>query len=368
MKRYLIIPAWFAIFVVVLGSSCRKEPSAGTETSRPEPNAPAKVDTKPVEPKQTAKADPNEVVVTVNGKAIIEGLLQEEINKLTKRIPPEHFEKNEESIRQEILGALISIQLLEERAKAANIVATEEDVLEQIKEVASRQKLTVEEFKEMLVKRGVDFDDWKEQMEFERRVRFQKLFDIELADVLKVTESDANDYYTKSIKRYEVPEHVRASHILIKPDTSDPNTDPNDAKAKALARAQGLLKQIKEEGTDFAELAKAHSESPSGEKGGDMGFQPKGAFVESFEKVAFELKVGQISDIVETPYGYHIIKVTDRKEAYTKTFDEVKDQIIKVLMQRKQTEHIPKYVESLKAKAKIVYPPGKEPTLPAEGP
>ncbi len=366
MKRHLIIPAWFAIFVVVLGSSCRKEPSA--ETSRPEPNAPAKVDTKPVEPKQTAVADPNEVVVTVDGQAVTEGRLQEEINKLANRISPEDFERNKEKIRQQVLGALIGIQLLEEKAKAANIVATEQEVLEQVKEVASRQKLTVEEFKEMLVKDGVDFDEWKEQMEFGRRVRFLKLFDIELADVLKVTESDANDYYAKNIKRYEVPEHVRASHILIKPDTSDPNTDPNEAKAKALARAQDLLKQVKEEGADFAELAKANSDSPSRENGGDMGFQPKGAFVGSFDKVAFELKVGQISDVVETPYGYHIIKVADRKEAHTKTFDEVIDQIIKMLRQRKQTEHIPKYIESVKASAEIVYPPGKEPTLPKKAP
>jgi peptidyl-prolyl cis-trans isomerase C len=362
MKRCLIIPVWFAIFVVVLGSSCRKEPSS--EAKRPEPNAPVTVDAKSVGPKKTAKVDPNEVVVTVNGQVITEGRLEKEINKLAKRISPEQFEKNKESIRRQVLGALVAMQLLEEKVKAANIVVTEEDVLERVKEVAARQRLTVEQLKERLVESGVDFEDWKDQMEIERWVRFKKLFDIELADVLKVTESDANDYYTKGIKRYEVPEHVRASHILIKPDISDPNTDPNEAKAKALAKAQGLLKQIKEEGADFAELAKAHSESPSGEKGGDMGFQPRGAFVESFEKVAFELEIGQISNVVETPYGYHIIKVTDRKEAYTKTFDEVKDQIKKVLMQRKQTEYIPKYVESLKAKANIVYPPGKEPTLP----
>jgi peptidyl-prolyl cis-trans isomerase C len=226
----------------------------------------------------------------------------------------------------------------------------------------------MEEFKEMLVKDGVDFEEWKEQMEFGRRVRFLKLFEIELADVLKVTESDADDYYTKNIKRYEVPEHVRASHILIRPDTSDPNTDPNEAKAEALAKAQDLLKQIKEEGADFAELAKSNSDSPSRENGGDMGFQPKGAFVESFDKVAFELKIGQISDVVETPYGYHIILVTDRKDAYTKTFDEVKDQIIKMLKQRKQKEHLPKYIESVKANAEIIYPPGKEPGSVTVGP
>jgi peptidyl-prolyl cis-trans isomerase C len=259
------------------------------------------------------------------------------------------------------LGALIGIQLLEERAKAANIVVTEEDINEQIKELASRQNLTVEELKELLQKGSVDFEDWKGQMEFERRARFEKLFDIELADEIRVTDNDANNYYTANIKRYEVPEQVRASHILIRPDTSDPNTDPNEAKAQALAKAQELLKQIKEGGADFAELAKASSDSASKEKGGDLGFQPRGAWVKPFEDAAFALETGQISDVVQTPFGYHIIKVTDRKEAYTRTFDQVKDQIIKMLKQQKANEHVLKYIESLKAKAEIVYPPGKEP-------
>jgi peptidyl-prolyl cis-trans isomerase C len=368
MKRYVIISVWFAIFVFVLGSSCRRKPSAGTETGRPEPNAPAKVDTESFEPRQIAKVDPNEVVVMVNGQAITEGRLQEEINKLAKQIQPEIFEKNKERIRQQVLGALIGIQLLEERAKAANIVVTEEDINEQIKELASRQNLTVEELKELLQKGSVDFEDWKGQMEFERRARFEKLFDIELADEIRVTDNDANNYYTANIKRYEVPEQVRASHILIRPDTSDPNTDPNEAKAQALAKAQELLKQIKEGGADFAELAKASSDSASKEKGGDLGFQPRGAWVKPFEDAAFALETGQISDVVQTPFGYHIIKVTDRKEAYTRTFDQVKDQIIKMLKQQKANEHVLKYIESLKAKAEIVYPPGKEPAPMPVGP
>lgn len=368
MKRYVIIPVWFVIFVVVLGSSCGKEPPEVTETSRPEPNIPEKVDSVFVEPKQATEIDPDEVIVTVNGKDITEARLQEEIRKLASRIPPEDFEKNREKIRHQVFAALIGMQILEEKAKQANIVVTEEEILGRVSELAALQKLSVEELKEKLMEEGVEFEDWKKQMEVERWVRFQKLFEIELGDVLRVTESDAKDYYVKNINRYEVPEHVRASHILIRPDISDPNTDPNVAKAEAQARAQELLKQIKEEGADFAELAKANSQSPSSENGGDMGFQPRGAFVGSFDKVAFELEIGQISDVVETPYGYHIILVTDRKDAYTKTFDEVKDHIIKMLKQRKRKEHLPKYIEFIKAGAEIVYPPGKEPAPITVGP
>jgi len=359
MKRYVNIAVWFATLVIIFGSSCRKEPSAGTGTGRPEPNVPAKADTVSAEPKQATDADPDKVVVTVNGQAITEGQLQEEVNKLAGRLSPDVFEKNKENIRQQTLSILIGIQILEEKIKEANIVVSEEDVLKQIEELAARQNLTVEELKEVLQKEGVDFDEWKKQMEFDRRARFEKLFELELADELKVTESDANNYYTANIKRYEVPEQVRASHILIRPDAGDPNADPNEANARALAKAQELLKQIKEGGADFDELAKANSDSQSREKGGDLGFQSRGAWVEPFEQAAFALEVGQISDIVQTQFGYHIIKVTGREDAHTRTFDQVKDQIIRVLLQKKQAEHIPQYIDSLKAKAEIVYPPDK---------
>jgi len=93
----------------------------------------------------------------------------------------------------------------------------------------------------------------------------------------------------------------------------------------------------------------------------DMGFQPRGAWVASFEKVAFEMEVGKISDVVETPYGYHIIKVTDRKEAGVKPFEQARDEIIKMLKQRKQSELFQKYLVQLRTGANVVYPPGKEP-------
>ncbi len=360
MRKYLTISAWLVVFVVAFGLSCRKKPPTEGEPEQPEPNVPGQIETKAVEPKEVVEAPADKVAVTVNGVDITENELEAEIKQMAVRMPPAYLEQNKERIRQQILDKMITMRLLDEKIKAAKIVVTEEEVLDQIKEIASRQGLSVDDFKAMLLTRGTNFDEWKQQMQFERRVQFQKLLDVEMADQLNVTENEANNYYSANTKRFETPEQVRASHILIKPDTTSPNADPNEAKAKALAKAQDLLKQIKEE-ADFATLAKATGGYPSAPKGGDLGFFGRGRMVPAFDKVAFTLKVNEVSDIVETRFGYHIIKVTDRKEASVKTFEQAKDEIIKMLKQKKQGELVTKYIESLKAQAKIVYPPGKKP-------
>lgn len=364
MKRYLTISAWILIVIVAFG--CRKKPSAETEKEGPEPNAPAQVDTNVVEPKLEPKAAADEIAVTVNGVAITEKQLEAEIEKIVEKRPPAYVGKNSEQIRQQVLDGMIARNLVDERIKQANIVATEEEVLARINQIAAQQKLSLDEFKAMLQNRGLNFDRWKQQMQFEMEIKFQKLIEAEMGDKLNVTENDANNFYSANPQQFQVPEQVRASHILIQPDTADPNTDPNEAKAKALAKARDLLKQIKE-GTDFAELAKATGGYPSASRGGDLGFRPRGFWDPPFEKVAFELKIGQTSDIVETRFGYHIIKVTDRKEAEITPFEQAKNNIIERLKQQKQGPLITEYIESLKAKAKIVYPPGKEPPLEPEG-
>jgi peptidyl-prolyl cis-trans isomerase C len=356
MTRYLTISAWLVLFVFAFG--CRQKPSAETETERPEPNAPAKVDIKAVETKQATKVTADGVAVTVNDVDITEKELEAEIKRMAPLMPRGYIEQDREQFRQLTLDRMIIMQLLDEKAKAANIAVTEEEVLDQIREIASRQKLSLDDFKAMLQTAGVKFDEWKQQVEW--GVKLGKLTEAEYGDQLNITENDANNFYSSNIKRFETPEQIKASHILIKPDATDPNIDPNEAKAKALAKAQDLLKQIKE-GANFAELAKDNSDCPSKAKGGDLGFFGRGRMEPAFEKAAFALKVNEVSDVVETQDGYHIIKVTDHKEAGVITFEQAKDDIIKMLKQQRQGVLIKKYIESLKAQAKIVYPAGKEP-------
>ncbi|MHC4072686.1 MAG: peptidylprolyl isomerase, partial [Planctomycetota bacterium] len=150
-------------------------------------------------------------------------------------------------------------------------------------------------------------------------------------------------------------EQVRVSHILITPESG---ADPNEAKVKARIKSEDLHKQIKG-GADFAELARANSSCPSAPDGGDLNFFPRGKTTPAFEKVAFELEVGQISDVVETEYGCHIIKATDRKDPSVVSFEQAKDRIIAQLTAQKQSEFAENYLKTLKAEAEIIYPPGQ---------
>jgi peptidyl-prolyl cis-trans isomerase C len=138
-----------------------------------------------------------------------------------------------------------------------------------------------------------------------------------------VTEEDLKKHYTANEKQYTDPEQVKARHILIKVATGA----PEEEKKKAKEKAEGLLKRLKE-GEDFSKLAEEFSEDPtSKKKGGDLGFFPRGRMVKPFEDAAFSLKNGQISGVIETQFGYHIIKMEDRKEAKVKPFEEVKEAV-----------------------------------------
>jgi peptidyl-prolyl cis-trans isomerase D len=140
-----------------------------------------------------------------------------------------------------------------------------------------------------------------------------------VAQSVQVTDAQLHAAYSASMDNFRVPERVHARHILIK------TVDKNDAEKKQLlAKAEGILKQIKS-GSDFAELAKKESEDTgTAPKGGDLDWFVKGQMVPEFEKVAFSLKPKEISDIVTTTYGYHIIQVLEHEQAHVKPFDEVK--------------------------------------------
>ena len=114
-----------------------------------------------------------------------------------------------------------------------------------------------------------------------------------------------------------------------------------------------MVLALAKEGNDFAELAEEHSEGPSKDNGGDLGFFPRGAMVPSFEEAAFALQEGEISAVVETQFGYHIIKVTGRKDARQVPFEEVKDQLKQSMMQQKSNTEAMKWIGELKENATI---------------
>jgi len=157
----------------------------------------------------------------------------------------------------------------------------------------------------------------------QRKVKYLLLDREQARQRVAVPQTDIQRYYNDNIQQYQTPERVRASHILL-------NTGGKD-EAAVRKQAEDLLAKIKG-GADFAELAKKYSEDPgSKEKGGDLDYFPRGQMVPEFEKTAFELKPGQVSELVKTQYGFHIIKVVDKQAGATQTLDQVRTQIQQTL-------------------------------------
>ena len=334
------------------------------DTASTDANAAPQASQGSAQPDKPGQAQADSIAVTVNGTDIYESQIDAELkprlDQMAARMAPASLEQYKKRLRTQTLDRMIIEQLLSGEAKKANIVVSEEDVNEQLGKMAAQQRppLSMEDFKSLIEGYGKSLDEVKQRIR--KGLSYQKLLESKWAGEIDVTEEDTQKYYSENKRLFETPEQVRASHILIKPEATDPNSDPNQAKAQARAKAEDLLEQIKA-GADFAELAKANSDCPSAAKGGDLDFFPKGRMVAPFEKAAFEMNVGQISDVVESRFGYHIIKVADRSQASTKTFEQARDDIINTLKQTKRSEFAKSFVESLKAGASIVYPPGKEP-------
>src|SRR5688500_1763832 len=172
-----------------------------------------------------------------------------------------------------------------------------------------------------------------------RRVRYLHVDAATLRDRVTVTEQDARQRYTEQITQYQQPEQVRVSHILLKTEGKD--------EAAVRAQAEQVLAKVKA-GGDFAALAAQYSEDEvSKAKGGDLDFFGRGAMVKEFEDAAFALEAGQTTDLVKTPYGFHIIRATGKRPASTQPFELVSAQIQDQLKWERAQQEVQRLVEEL---------------------
>lgn len=170
-----------------------------------------------------------------------------------------------------------------------------------------------------------------------------------LAEQISVSPEEIKSAYDKNAKNYQSPEERRASHILIQSAADAPEAEQKAARA----RIDGILQQVKKNPADFAKLAKEHSQDPgSGQKGGDLGFFPRGAMVKAFEDAVFSMKVNQVSDVVRSEFGYHIIRLTDIKPGQTRSLEEARDSIAAELKSQSAAR---KFAEAAEAFSNTVY-------------
>lgn len=230
---------------------------------------------------------------------------------------------------------------------------TVEELDEMIKDVPEEHKATVLNNKELFLENVInqkllhkaalsrkldkDAQVQKQAEEATRQIIINEYLRREIGQKVFVTDEDVKTYYDANKDKLKEPAKIRASHILV-----DSESEAKDILAKLGS------------GADFAALAKEKSKCPSKEKGGDLGFFSRGQMVPEFEAAAFSIQVGQLSDVIKTQFGYHIIKVEEKIPERELSFDEIKDRLKQMLLADKQRERLEVLLKELKDKNKVV--------------
>lgn len=283
----------------------------------------------------TACSDKKPVAI-VNGKEIIISDFEKTVATYKESIEKLYGENVwDQEIKKSILTQMVQEELMYEEAKKDDLEAKEEVIEAKLKEL----KVGIEkdkDYAEFLKSNGIDDEFLKSQLK--KEISIQNYKD-KFYENTEIDEKDIKKYYEENKDEYK-EEKIKVSHILISTideNTNKPISEPNKKEAKK--KAEEVYKKAKE-GQDFANLAKEYSQDDySAVNGGDLGFFERGKMVPEFETAAFNLDEGQISQIIETQYGYHIIKLTDKK--YTQySFEEVKDKIEEVLLYQKYMDKV----------------------------
>ncbi len=339
MMKSLKIIVLLAAALAVASYGCSKEegeePAAEQAQDQP---------AKPLDPTDQT------VAITVNGEDITKGQIAEEVARLSRqlggRTSPEQMGQMQGALNQQAGDNLISRILLQQKITEDGVTVSREEIDARMVEVkasfGSEADLT-----NRLAMMGMTVDMLEKEMETGLAV--EKLI-AQYAPTEEGTDSEARAYYDGNSAQFQQPERVKASHILLKFEA----TDTDAMKTVAREEAEGLVAQLGQ-GANFAELAGEHSACPSSQNGGDLGFFQRGQMVKPFEDVAFALEVGKTSGIVETQFGYHIIKVTDREDGRTVSFDEAKGNIKTMLDGQRKQEAMKTYTDELRTTADIQF-------------
>jgi len=297
-------------------------------------------------PPKPVPAQLPDVLARVNGESVTKADFDRAMQSLEQRaggpVPPEQRDQ----VVRGLLDQLIGYKVLVQETMTRKVVVPDSEVDARIGQIRG-QFPSEAAFTEMLTQRKLTLEQVKSDAKQDMAI--QKLIETEIADKVVVKPEQINDFYAKNPDQFKQGESVRASHILI----SVPKGADAAVKAQARAKAEQVLKDVKA-GKDFATLAKENSADPgSAANGGDLGFFQQGQMVGPFNDAAFSLAPGAVSELVETDFGFHIIKVAEKKEGRTIPLEEVKPQVEQYLQQQNRQEQTDAFVKGLKAKGKI---------------
>jgi len=294
----------------------------------------------------------------VNGEAISREAVQFELDRLVKfytahGMRPDEIKKNLEKLVEKAQEQAIGAKLLLARAEQLEMPVDEKAIDAQIAQIV-QQVGGRDNFAKALAQQKMSEDDLRKQVM--KGCRVDALVQQACREVADPTEKDVEAYYTAHKADFVTPPQVLAQHILVKTE----GLDEGD-KADALAKIREIRARIVgagdagEVGQAFCNEAKEHSDCPSGAQGGSLGWFGPGMMVPEFDKAAFAMKCGEVSDVIETQFGYHIILKTDEKGGGPQTLVDVADQIRDLLRHEARGRAMDVFVAELREKAKIEY-------------
>jgi peptidyl-prolyl cis-trans isomerase C len=288
----------------------------------------------------------DDVVARVNGTPIYRKAVKDLVQGTIAMQDREPDAAGVAALADEALQSLIALDLLYQESQARGITVSDADVDAEIARSKQRFPDAASFAAAMKANHMTEADlrrDTRKTMAVNRLLEGSVLRDV------KVSPDEITAFYEENKDKFKHPEEVRASHILIRV----PEKASAAERKKAQRHAEALLKQL-QAGADFAQLAREQSQDPvSAARGGDRGFLGHGEMDTHFEKAAFALAPGRLSGVVATPYGFEIIKVTDRRQAGYLPLGEVEDVIRQVLTKSARQERQAALVAELKQKAKI---------------
>jgi len=291
-----------------------------------------------------------DVVVTVNGKTFTKADVEKKMGEIAQQFGGQVPPGAEPQVAQQALDRLVDEELLLKAAIDEGVTASDEEIQQQYDTFAGRAP-SPEEFTTALTSMG--FTEESFRAELAKNLKFEKLLTSKLSTAEAVTDADVEVYYNENQEQFQVQEQVQASHILI----NSAADDTPEAKAEKQGKLEGLKAEL-EGGADFAALAGEHSDCPSKAKGGDLGLFTRDRMVKPFSDTAFAMEVGQVSDVVETQFGYHLIKLTKKQPASTRPLDEVKSQVEAFLDRQNKETAFNTYIESLRGTATLDFSEG----------
>ena len=331
------------------GVACNKPAATPAPTANqaapaaaPPAAAPAQPAAKPPDPPKPVPETIPAIVARVNGQDIpktdFDRLLRQMETQAGQSVPKERRDE----IYRAVIDQLVTYTALvhETRARDIQVTPAEAKQVSDAKIAELRKQIPdPKAFNKALKDRNMTLD--RLRADIRNDIAINKMMSAEVAGAPAVTDAEVREFYDKNPDEFS---GVRASHILIRPQGFD-----EDSKKKAKAQAEEVLAQAKG-GTDFGELARKHSSDGSAQQGGDLGFFTKSQMVPAFSNVAFALKPGEISGVVETQFGFHIIKAVERRDV---PFADATNKIRDFLTAKRRDERQQAFVAAVKSKSKI---------------